>query len=924
MQSFLSKVCTEVLTKYNDTSNLIFVLPSKRARLFLKTEIKKQLNKASILPSIISIEDFIQNLSGLNQIDPIHLTFEFYSVYKEITPESELDSFEVFSKWSSQLLQDFNEIDSNLFDAKNLLKYINESRQLENWNLEENQTELTNRYLKFFSHIEKYYSSLKSHLTHKNLGYQGMLYRTAFENTDHYLESLQKDQFIFSGFNALNIAEEKIINEFLLKNKAEIYWDNDTFYSENNIIAGKYFKKYKNTWSYYKAHKFKWTESLINTKKNIEIEAVPKNVSQIKKVSTILQKLAKENKIQDTAVILGNEKLLPVLLNSLPKNIDHVNITMGYELQNIPLSDLFDHIFRLHIHSSKFKKKEVFYYKDFTKIIQHPTIQSFWNNNDSFKTNLNTLLYKNKTVFISQNDIKQIIPADSNLTKIFHLLFLPWKNDINTIIKRFIAIIEALKNNEALTIIDKEYLFRFYKVFQQLINLNNDYGYISNLNTLYQFYKQLLKTESLSFQGEPLKGLQVMGLLESRVLDFENVIITSANEGFIPSGNMGNSFIPFDIKIEKELPTSKEKDAIFSYHFFRLFHRAKNIYLLYNSETDDFGSGEQSRFITQLEIAKTTGNLDHINIKKNIIIPKFNSDIIDLDVIEKSDKVLNRLQELASKGFSPSSLSLYIRNPLDFYKRKILNLKEYNEVEETVAANTFGTIIHDTLENLYKPFIGKYISIDDVKKLKGDIDTEVSLQFDQHYSLKAISSGKNYLSFEIAKQFVLNFLNFEISELKNNKKIKIIALEEELELSVPIKRLSFPVKIKGKVDRIDETNGVLRIIDYKTGNVSSSQLKIKDWELLTTDEKYSKSFQVLTYAYLYTQINNRNFNFETAKMESGIISFKNLRSGFMKVDNALITQSTMDLYLQKLNDLILEIFNLDIPFNEKEVIPFKK
>ena len=316
--------------------------------------------------------------------------------------------------------------------------------------------------------------------------------------------------------------------------------------------------------------------------------------------------------------------------------------------------------------------------------------------------------------------------------------------------------------------------------------------------------------------------------------------------------------------------------------------------------------------------------MNHVKINKNIIIPKFNSDIIDLDVIEKSDKVLNRLQELASKGFSPSSLSLYIRNPLDFYKRKILNLKEYNEVEETVAANTFGTIIHDTLENLYKPFIGRYISIDDVKKLKSGIDMEVSQQFDQHYSLKAISSGKNYLSFEIAKQFVLNFLNFEISELKKNKKIKIIALEEELELSVPIKGLPYPVKIKGKVDRIDEINDVLRIIDYKTGNVSSSQLKIKEWELLTTDEKYSKSFQVLTYAYLYTQVNSQNFNFETTKMESGIISFKNLKSGFMKVDNALITQNTIDLYLQKLKDLILEIFNLDIPFNEKEVIPFKK
>ena len=924
MQSFLSKVSSEIQSKSKDSSKLTYVLPSKRATLFLATEIKDQLNKATILPKIISIEDFIQNIAALDQVDPIQLVFEFYSVYKKITPPEEIDSFEVFSKWSSQLLQDFNEIDSNLIDADKFLKYINESRKLENWNLEENQTDLTNKYLAFFSHIEKYYINLKSHLLNKNLGYQGMLYRKAFENIDYYLSQQNDEHYVFAGFNALNIAEEKIIHEFLFRNRADIFWDNDLFYTENNIAAGNYFKKYKKEWPFYKTHQFKWEKDLINTTKNIEIDAVPKNISQIKKVSTILHKLIKENKIRKTAVILGNEKLLPVLLNSLPKEIEHVNITMGYELQNIPLSALFDHIFNLHLHKSKFKQIESYYYKDFTKITQHPSIKLFWTDNILFKKKLKTLLYKNKTIFISQTDINNLIPSGSKFEDIFTLLFRPWADDTNKVLERFISIINLLNNNENLTIIDKEYLFRFHNIFQQLINLNRDFGFILNLNTLYQFYKQLLKTESLSFQGEPLKGLQIMGLLESRVLDFENVIITSVNEGFIPSGSTQNSFIPFDIKIEKGLPTSKEKDAIFSYHFFRLFHRAKNIYLLYNSETDDFGSGEQSRFITQLEIAKSMGNLDHIKVTKNTIIPKFNSDPITLKEIKKSEDILARLQELAKQGFSPSSLSSYIRNPLDFYKRKILRLKEFNEVEETVAANTFGTIIHDTLENLYQPFIGSYISIDEIKSLKNKINNEVTKQFDKHYSLKAISTGKNYLSFEIAKQFVLNFLNFEISELKKNKKIKIIALEEELELDVPIEGLPYAVKIKGKLDRIDMMDGVIRIIDYKTGTVSTNQLKIKDWDLLTTDESYSKSFQVLTYAYLYSQLKTQNNNFEDTKMESGIISFKNLKSGFMTVNSTPITQKTIDQYLIQLNILILEIFDKEIPFMEKEVVAFKK
>lgn len=924
MHSFLSKVVSKTLQKHSNSSKLVFILPSKRAKLFLKTEIKKYLNKAAILPSIISIEDFILNLSGLDQIEPIHLTFEFYGVYKETNPASELDPLDVFFKWSGQLLQDFNEIDSNLFDANKLLQYIYESRKLENWNLEENQTELTNKYLAFFANIEKYYKSLKLHLLEKNLGYQGMLYRKAFENTEHYLSGIQNDYYVFAGFNALNIAEERIFNAFLWNGKADIYWDNDIFYKENNIAAGKYFNKYQNEWPYFKSHQFLWSDDLINTSKEIEIEAVPKNVSQIKKVSTILKKLIKENKIQDTAVVLGNEKLLPVLLNSLPKEVDHVNITMGYELQNIPLSDLFEYIFKLHLSPVNKNQKDTFYYKDFTKIIYHPAILHLWDSNDNFKVKVNTLLFKDHTIFIHRNDIADLIQSIPEFEDIFNLLFQQWENDIHSVIKRFILIIDTLSDNKSQTILDNEYLFRFRNVFQQLMNLNDTYGYIIDINTLYQFYKQLLKTESLSFRGEPLKGLQVMGLLESRVLDFENVIILSANEGFLPSGHAQNSFIPFDIKVEKELPTSKEKDAIFSYHFFRLFHRAKNIYMLYNSETDDFGSGEQSRFITQLETAKSTGKLDKVNIRKNIVIPKFKSGPITLKEVEKTDEVLKRLKEIALSGFSPSSLSLYIRNPLDFYKRKILKLKEFSEVEEAVAANTFGTIVHDTLEQLYTPFLNCFIEAEDIKKLKKNIDKEVTQQFDKHYSLKAISTGKNYLSFEIAKQFVLNFLNFEISELKKGQKVKIIALEKKVELNMDINGLTFPVKIKGTIDRIDEADGVLRIIDYKTGNVQSSQLKIKDWELLVTDESYSKSFQVLTYAYIYKQLNEQKLDLEINKMESGIISFKNLKFGFMTIDNTYIHEDSLEKYLYELNKLILEIFDMETPFVEKEVIPFKK
>jgi len=919
MQSFLNKVSKETLAKYSDVSQLTFILPSKRAGLFLKTEIKILLRKTSILPKILSIEDFIQVLSGLNQIDSITLIFEFYKIYIELTPPDEQDNFEIFSKWATLLLQDFNEIDSNLFDAKKLLDYIKESRRLENWNLEENQTSLTLKYLGFFNHIETYYSKLQKHLLNKNSGYQGMLYQKALENTRQYIKNSNVEQFIFVGFNALNIAEEKIIHKFLFQKKAKIFWDNDTFYSENNIQADTYFEQYKNKWTYFKTHKFQWKADNINTTKNVQIHGVTKNISQIKKASNILEKLAKENKIENTAVILGNEKLLPVLLNSLPKEIQHANITMGYELQNMPLSVLFDYIFKLHLHKQNFEKKNTYYYKDFLRIVQHSGISNLFNNNSEFNRKINKLLYNDKAIFIDTKEIIELIKPEDQLFDVFSLIFNQWDNNVNNNIETFISLIQILSKAKLLNTMDKEYLFHFSNVFQQLLNLNIEYGFINNLNTLNLIYKQILKTESLSFQGEPLKGLQIMGLLESRVLDFENVIITSVNEGFIPSGNTQNSFIPFDIKIEKGLPTYIEKDAIFSYHFFRLFHRAKNIYLIYNTETDDFGSGEQSRFITQLEIAKQNGNIENVRIERKNVIPKLNSVPLQLKEIPKTNQVIDRLNELAAEGFSPSSLSLYIRNPVDFYKRKVLKLKEFKEVEENVAANTFGTIVHDTLEQLYKPYIEKYITVDSIKEMKREINDVVTKHFKNQYSLNSIVSGKNYLTFEIAKQFILNFLNFEISELTKGKKIMILALEKDLEHNFSLNSPPYSIKLKGKVDRIDLVDGVLRIIDYKTGKVELSDLKIKDWSSLTSEESYSKSFQVLTYAYMFYQDKGENFDFEEQKMESGIISFKNLKNGFMKVNNSFITLKTIDNFLEQFNYLFLELYNKEIPFIEKDI-----
>ena len=412
-----------------------------------------------------------------------------------------------------------------------------------------------------------------------------------------------------------------------------------------------------------------------------------------------------------------------------------------------------------------------------------------------------------------------------------------------------------------------------------------------------------------------------MGMLESRVLDFENVILTSANEGILPAGKSQNSFIPFDVKVEYEIPTYKDKDAIFAYHFYRLLQRAKKVYILYNTESDDFGSGEQSRFITQIEVAKEMNLLQNIDFKRWNVIPKLKLNSIPLKVVPKSDRTIERLIEIADKGLSPSSLNSYIRNPLDFYKRRILGLKELDEVEETVAANTFGTIIHETLYNLYSPLIGKIMSIDDIKRMKKEANGIIKRQFEKYYSKQPSVTGKNYLTLEIAKQFLVNFLNFELKELNKNKTIKILALEQSMKIDYSIEGLKFPINLIGNIDRIDEVDGITRIIDYKTGKVESKDLNIKNWDDLIVNDKFAKCFQVLFYSFLYKE--NMGLNPDQLSFESGIISFKNLKLGFMKVNNSMINPIDMDNFLIKLDELILEIFNKRVPFQEKEIVQIK-
>lgn len=609
--------------------------------------------------------------------------------------------------------------------------------------------------------------------------------------------------------------------------------------------------------------------------------------------------------------MLGEENLLIPILYALPNSVGALNITMGYSGKNNPSQILLAKLFKMHTNAlSRNGDSYVFYYKDVLDVLTHPLIEPYAKTNQLVK-----IIKENNYTFITYSKINEL---NLNPSDLFSLLFQKWEKGCLAVLENISTLLLLIKknfsNDNEEEKIAKTFVFSIFKVINKLMNYYSQHKHIDNIQTLYAIYKQVIEVAEVSFEGEPLNGLQIMGVLESRVLDFDTVIVTSMNEGNFPAGKSQNSFIPYDVKKELGLPTFKEKDAIYTYHFYHLLQRAKNIYLIYNTENEGLDAGERSRFITQLEVEKQPKH----NLTFDIYNPVLPTTAYQPMVIPKSEEVMERLKEIAGTGFSPSALTSYIRNPIDFYFQKILRIREVEEVEENIALNTLGTIIHETLKALYYPFIGEFVSESDISNCFKLLDDEVLKQFKLVYKEGEIKKGRNLLAFEVAKRNVSNFLKLELDSIQNGETIQIIALEKTFERELTHPSLPFPVLIKGNVDRIELRNGKIRIIDYKTGKVEKTNVILKSWKGLTQELKNDKIIQVLAYAFMFEH------EATGLPIEAGIISFKNLKSGFLpfgfkedKELNIIVTAEILNNYLEEIVLLLNEIFDITIPFEEK-------
>ena len=903
MITFLEETLAKIKEETSALSELVIILPSKRACGFLLNHLKSSADKTFFPPKISSIEEFIQEISNLKIIDPTELLFESYKVYLKVISNQEKDSFEVYSSWATPLLNDFNEIDRHLISTNSFFNYLSTIKNINHWGVQNEKTQLVKNYLKFWNSLPSFYDLLRTELIHKNQGYQGLIYREAAENIEYYKSNSSNKTHIFIGFNALNTSEQTIIQELLEVDQTRIYWDIDQFFYNDKIHNSSYFiRKYMSTWSFFKSNPIAYISNNYSSHKNIDIIEAQKNISQVKYIGDLLSKL-NISELNQTAVVLADENLLIPLLHSIPKNVEKVNITMGISLKQFPITDFFILLITLHNSAT-----EQYHFKDVVTILNHPITSKIYPDSSSIieRITANNLTYLSIDKLLALSSDKERPPL--------RLLFSSWNNNSARGLSVCLEIIDFFKNTNSLSI-ERAALYQVFNVFKKIEALNNKFEHFTSVKIFQQLFSEIINTTTIDYQGDAYNGLQIMGVLETRVLDFKNIIVASLNEGVLPSGKSNNSYITNDLKKEYHLPTYTEKDAIYTYHFFRLLHRAKNITLLYNNFSDGLSTGEKSRFISQIEFEE---NPRH-KIRKSIISPAILNHKEELRSVEKTDDIIQKIKQIAKEGFSPSSLTSYIRNPIDFYLQRVLKINQNKTVEETVAANTLGTIVHDTLEVFYKPLEGKNLKLDVLEAMKIKIASEIEKQFKKTYRDGIYDKGKNLIIFEVAKQFILNFINYEINDIKKGNEIRILKIESKLAFDFPPNELDSVIRVKGKVDRMDEYNGTLRIIDYKTGVVEPRDLEISDWDTLTSDYKYSKALQVLAYALMANQTSNYE------NIEAGIISFKRLKKGFIKFTykgahkQTNISQDVLDKYTLELRKLILEISNKVIPFNEKEV-----
>ena len=890
---FLSKIISELLSEISDLSQTVVVLPGKRPVVFLKQILKEQ-KYEGFLPEFFTVDELIKKISGKQHIQGISLWLFGYDVYKKIYPEETLENF---LKWFPTLLKDWDDMLKFSEEDKAVLEYMLDDERIKNWGETLGDGDnARKRNLNFWKKMNVFLPKLKENLQTKGWATDGMIHEMVREKISDFAEETET-KFVFCGFNALTPLEEKLIRELLQKGKAECFFQADEYYIKDlKQEAGKFLRKHMHWKEFNENRKFQWIENSFCEEKNIKVYEVAGNVAQTKILPEILQEIPKEN-YSKTAVVLLDENLLLPSLDAV-SFVDNLNITMGFPIKNLGFSGAVKKLFYLQKQLEKNDKS--YYYMDVFSVLEE-----FPDNEEDRKIidQFTAKIEDENIVYISKKMMQEHL-GELSYFQLFE------KRTAAELLEDLSNFCYQLKFREIDDIL-YENVSLFETTFKILKNHMKDYDFEISIDALEVLMNQLVNSENLDFQGEPLEGLQFMGLLETRLLDFENIILLSVNEGKLPLGNTQNTYLPFDVRRNFGLNTFLENDSIYAYHFYRLLQNAKNIYLLYNALGSGVNTGEKSRFITQMEM-ESPHKMEHIVIE-NTSEPILQEPII----IEKTEKVLEKLNEWKGR-ISASHLISYLYNPIDFYLNNILKARETEEIEEELSQRNYGNLVHYALDWLYQKKEGKVLKESDIEDLKPKINEAIDSAISElKHQPELYERGMNYIHKSMAAKVVEHILDYDLGLIKAGNSLEIISLENRINAEFLLGENGEKINFVGYIDRIDRLNGVVRVIDFKTAKAKNLSMKPKEEKLedFISNADSKQALQLSIYAYMVLH----NKGFAVNQLQCGIWSFAEIGKGVQTLkiyDDENIDNENVSICMNSIKNIILEILNPEIPFKE--------
>lgn len=908
MEKFLETVAKEIYNSNQNLDKIFIVFPNKRSSIYFQRELSNIIKTPLWLPKLFSIEDFLIEISNYNLIDDTLLKYEFFKIFESRSKKNTFSSFDNYLKWSNIIINDFNDIYKNISSPKKIFNYL---ESLSSFEESEKKNSIKTTLTNLLKKLPYVFPEFHKYLLNEKKCTSGMLYSLAYENLEAWVtkNNLKSKSIYYVGFNAMSYFETKIFRWLIKKNYCVALWDSDNYFVNiKNFEAGKFLKSHKD-WFNKNNIDFQFENSDFEKFKDICITPARNEVNQVQIAAEILNDSLNKFSPSEIALILPDESLLDPLLSFLPKRAKNINVSFGKKLSDSIYFTFLNFLFEFY-----FSHRDLNYsYINKSEIVKLLSINIF-NNSSLFNKmlNLSNEISKIDNKYISKKSLLK--NTDSGIKNlILKILSYDVKNVVN-LLKVILDIIKQILNfvDEKSKVYE---LILFKNLFTKFLELEHNFNFSKTISSIKIMFNSSCKKTYLAPNKYNSNYSNILGFLETRNLDFENVIILSLNEGVIPKKIITHSILPYDIRNSFNMNMEIEYDSIYSYHFYRLIKRSKKINLLYNEEVGGFMGGEKSRFIHQIKELFAKKKLSKIKLhKQNFKIPKKTADNI---IIKKDNYVVSKIQSMISdKGLSASSLNLYKKCPIRFYYEKILNIPETKYNNGEITPDIFGTAIHNALHDFLEPFKKKKLKAKNLDEIYPRIEQKIKNIYTETLMKDTSKIGKNILTESISIDLIRRYFDFEKKNAINNN-IKIYDLEKELFHIIKYGKTN--IKLVGKIDRIQSINGQTQILDYKTGSVKASELKISDVELLVFDPKHQTAFQLFFYYYLYKKNNLTNKD-----LSSGVVSLRNLKSGFLPIiigGQQIINEDLINEFEKHLINLIFKIKDTKYPFshlNRKE------